>query len=61
MPTVQMIQTSKHKWRLLGPKGNILIEDLNISCAYDAEQYVKSYISSFMSWTYEIIPINKEK
>lgn len=54
-----MIQTSKHKWKLETPSGKVLVDDIVINNAYDAELYVKSFISSFLGWDYEVKPIKK--
>jgi hypothetical protein len=57
---IKMIQTSKHKWRIETSNGNVLVEDLVIDSLKHAEDYVKGYASSFVGWSYELIPIEKE-
>lgn len=55
--TVKMIQRSRHKWYIETEKGFVLAEDINLCNTYEAESYVKNYISSYPNWSYVIIPI----
>jgi hypothetical protein len=52
-----MIQTEPCTWKIMTEKGIILKDDIKVSMIYEAEDYVKRYISSFNSWTYELIPL----
>ncbi len=55
-PTVRMVQTSRHRWQLLSPNNNIMVDDILCQSPHKAEEWVKSYISSFPRWDYVIIP-----
>jgi hypothetical protein len=60
-PKVKMVQHSKHKWCIKTATDKVLQDDIVISSQFEAEEYVKKYISSFMGWTYDILPlVNKE-
>lgn len=52
-----MRQTSRYNWDIVSKKGSILQADLSFKDAYQAEQYVKNYITSFQSWDYEMEPL----
>lgn len=56
-----MVQTSKHRWHLEGPKGNVLVEDLVLNSIREVIEYAKAYISSFSGWSYEINPLKESK
>lgn len=51
---VCMVQTGNNRWDLIGPKGNVIAADMYLYSRIEAEEWVKSYISSFIGWTYEI-------
>lgn len=54
---VQMVQVGRYRWNLFAPKGHILVEDMNFADGYRAEQWVKSYVSSWNDWSYVIKPL----
>ena len=61
MSTVKMIQVNKGKWEIVTTeKGIILQTDLFLRDAETAGNYVKNYCSSFLGWTYEVVPLPKE-
>lgn len=53
---VKMVQVAPYRWNVVSPKGHIMVEDLSLS-PHKAEEWIKSYISSFMGWSYVIIPL----
>jgi len=57
---VDMVQISKCKWQIRSHRGTILVNSITIGNPIDAEEYVKNYISSFLDWTYNVIPIHKD-
>jgi hypothetical protein len=61
MAKVRMVQTNLHNWRIESLTGIIVKDDISVQNPYKAEEFVKSYISSFQSWTYEMVPLPKEK
>ncbi len=54
-----MVQTSKYQWTLKSPKDTVMVDDLAFASQYKAEEWVKNYISGFLSWDYEIIVLTK--
>lgn len=52
-----MIQSLQHKWRIESEQGQILQEDLNMGSVDEAENYCRRYVSSFMDWSYEVVPL----
>jgi hypothetical protein len=58
---VKLIEISDNRWELFGPKGNTLAEGMRLNTQYEAESWVKAYISSFNDWTYEILPKARRK
>lgn len=61
MSTVKMIQHSKHKWCIKTDKGVVLQDEIVISSPFEAELYIKNYISSFQGWTYDIVNLDHKK
>ncbi len=59
--TVKMIQVSKHRWDLVSPKGTVLTEGIILDSPFKAEEWVKSYISSYTGWSYEIMTKKVDK
>lgn len=61
MHVVIMKQLSKYQWEIVTKKGNIIKTDLSFKDAYQAEQYIISYITSFQNWSYEMEPLWSNK
>lgn len=57
MNTVLMIQESKNRWRIESEKGIVLQSDIRLGTVFEAEDYIKAYISSFLNWTYIMKPL----
>lgn len=51
-----MIETSKNRWELQGPKGNTISENIPVNSKTEAEEWIKAYISSFTGWEYAMLP-----
>ena len=58
---VQMVQTSRNRWKLLAPKGHVMVDDIVLSNIHEAKEFVDKYISSFTGWSYDVIPMKGEK
>ena len=52
---VKMTMVSPNIWDLIGPKNNVIVGDLRLYSQYEAEEWVKAYISSFFGWSYVIV------
>ena len=52
-----MIQTSKYHWQIVSPSGTIMQSELYLSSMDKARDYIRSYVSSYTTWTYELIPL----
>lgn len=50
-----MVQTGPYRWQLQSPTGKVMVDDLQLADIVKAENWVKSYISSWNDWTFEII------
>jgi len=59
MIILKLIQTSLYQWELRSPTNKLLVTDIAFPSQYAAENWVKSYISGFPSWTYEIVLLKK--
>lgn len=59
--TVKMIQVSKHRWDLVSPSGAVLVEGVQLDSPFRAEEWVRSYISSYNGWSYVIMTKKAEK
>jgi hypothetical protein len=60
-PVVRMVQESQCRWTLYSPKGHVLQHDITVSNVIDATRFVKNYVSSFQSWTYDVVPMKKKE
>jgi hypothetical protein len=56
---VLMIQLNNSLWQIKSSKGIVIADDIRINSVYQAEEFVKNYISSFQGWSYEVCPILK--
>ncbi len=55
MKCIKMIQVTKYRWKVISDSGNIILDDLLLASPYHAEEWIKSYISSFAGWKYLLI------
>lgn len=54
---IRIVQMAQSRWEIQTRHGYILKGDITVSTAHDAELYVKNYLSSFLCWEYEVIPL----
>jgi hypothetical protein len=59
MPKVFMVQVYAWKWKIVAEKGHDILTDIQVA-PHKAEEFVRSWISSFQGWTYEMKPLPKE-
>jgi len=55
-----MIQISQSDWQVRTETGVLMQKNVTVSSVHDATEFIKRYVSSFMGWEYEVIPMNKE-
>lgn len=60
MVKVLMVQTYGYRWKITTVDGKVITDDILIP-AHQAEDYVRAWVSSFQSWTYEVIPLAKQE
>lgn len=60
MITLIMRQTSKYRWRLESPSGNVLQDNISVQDAHKAAAYAQCYVSSYNNWDYKLIPFQEE-
>lgn len=60
MSKLIMKQTAKSRWRLESEKGFVFKNDITISNIKEATMYIKAYISSFINWDFDVIPLEKD-
>lgn len=58
---VKIVQETKHRWRIENAEGLTILKDLTLESAYRAEEYIKNYISSFIAYNYEVVPLKEIK
>lgn len=51
---VLMVQDAAARWHIESTDGKIIRDNLTMSSASEAEEFVRSYVSSFRCWTYEL-------
>lgn len=57
-----IIQETQHRWRIETRGGFILQGDIFLDSNSQAEDYIKNYLSSYLCWSHEVIPlVNKKK
>ncbi len=52
--TLIIKRVTQNRWVIVNQKGDILKGDLTLASPYEAEQYIKSYVSSFINVNYEV-------
>jgi hypothetical protein len=52
---LKMKQVANNRWNLLSPNGTIMAEDILVYSEYEAIEWVKAYISTWPSWSFEVI------
>lgn len=52
--TLIIKRVTQNRWVIVNQKGDILKGDLTLASLYEAEQYIKSYVSSFINVNYEV-------
>lgn len=57
MTIVKMVQRTSHMWEIQSQSGHIIQGSITAHSEYEAEEYIKKYISSFDRWSYEMFPI----
>lgn len=54
---LKIVQNSQVNWHVQSPNGTILQKDITIASHYDAERFIKNYVSSFTNWGWEVVPM----
>lgn len=57
---VIMRQISNSIWYIENTKGTILQKDIVAHGVYEAENYIKRWVSSFPNWEYQLILLRKD-
>lgn len=53
---LRIVQHNKNKWYITNPDGMILQDDINLGSEYEAEMFIKAYVSSYLNYRYLIVP-----
>lgn len=61
MRTVRMVQCTPHLWRIENMQGKAIQEGITAHSVYEAEEFVKKFISSFRNWTYIIVKLGDQQ
>lgn len=56
---MKIVEIFKGRWQVENSIGTVLVHDLPLGTAYAATDYIRNYVSSFMNYNYEVIPLNK--
>lgn len=60
LPTVQIVQVAPSNWKVVATTtGAVLQEDIKLKDEFAALEYVRNYCTSFVSWTYDVVPLKK--
>lgn len=54
---VNMVQILPHVWQIESSTGHVMQKGITVHSITEAENYVKSYISSFTGWTATVVPL----
>lgn len=60
MTTVKLTQLSLYQWELISPTNKVMVSGIAFGSQYEAECWVKNYISSHPTWAYEIVVLTRE-
>lgn len=58
---MRIVETNRGRWQIENAKGDVIVYDLMIGSKVSAERYIKNYVSSFMNYNYEVVPLKQEK
>ena len=56
---LKIVQATANRWRIENASGIVILDDLMLESSYRADQFMKGYVSSFIDYNYEVIPLNK--
>ena len=57
---MKIVEIFKGRWQVENAIGTVLVHDLPLGSKFRAEEYIRGYVSSFMNYNYEVIPLTKE-
>lgn len=57
---MRIVQETKTRWRVENSKGDVLVSDLMLNSKYQAEIFIKCYVSSYQNYRYEVVPLEKK-
>lgn len=55
MKMVLMVQQTSYNWTITSENGVVIQAGLKLNNAYQAEEYITNYISSFTGWSYKMV------
>lgn len=55
MIKIKIVQKTKYTWKLVSPTGHIIQDNVSLHDEYRVIEYIKTYISSYDNWTYEVV------
>lgn len=53
---LRMVQHNKNKWYITNANGTVLQDDINVGNEYEAEMFIKAYVSSYSNYRYLVVP-----
>lgn len=58
---INMVQITPHRWQLVSQKGNVIQDNITANSSYEASEYARKYISSFIGWDFKLILLKDTK
>lgn len=56
-----IVEIFKGRWQVTNATGTVLVYDLPLGNALEAERYIRAYVSSFNNYNYEVKPLRSPK
>lgn len=58
--TLRMVQVNKYSWVIESQEGHLMEGGIMLHSEKDALEYIKNYVSSFINWDYELVPMESK-
>lgn len=59
MTIVKMVQVTPHTWQIVSQKGNVIQNEIIAHSLYEADQFIRKWVTSFLHLDYILVPLPK--
>lgn len=58
---VKMVEVNYGRWEIQTRRGYVIKGEIYVGTKTEAEDYIKRYLSSYLCWNYELIPMKERE